>query len=205
MSNARFIEKAQSLIPELIKKENFPVSNFEGEFGRGDELVVDFGHNHAAYFEMNLVCVGSIADAPALLHLKFYETQRELKEEKREYNGWIGKGWIQEQWLHVDEKSVDIIQCEDELLKAIDKVSIRTLANCMQTVFEDGPKRDRRLWLGDLRLQALANYETFHNYNLVKRCLYLFGGLSNELGMVPACVFEKPKPAMDDSGRRDFW
>ena len=26
----------------------------------------------------------------------------------------------------------------------------------MQDVFEDGPKRDRRLWLGDLRLQALA-------------------------------------------------
>ena len=27
----------------------------------------------------------------------------------------------------------------------------------MQDVFEDGPKRDRRLWLGDLRLEALAN------------------------------------------------
>lgn len=248
MSNARFIEMAQSLIPELIKKENFPVSKFEGAFGRGDELVVDFGHNHAAYFEMNLECMGSLADAPALLHLKFCETKGELKEEKEEYNGWIGKGWIQEQWLHVnefpcrislperyafrfvkikiedtspkykvvfqkikrtcvssvDEKSVDIIQCEDELLKAIDKVSIRTLANCMQTVFEDGPKRDRRLWLGDLRLQALANYKTFHNYNLVKRCLYLFGGLRNEQGMVPACVFEKPKPAMDNSFLLDY-
>lgn len=29
--------------------------------------------------------------------------------------------------------------------------------DCMQSVFEDGPKRDRRLWLGDLRLQALAS------------------------------------------------
>lgn len=33
---------------------------------------------------------------------------------------------------------------------------MKTLADCMQDVFEDGPKRDRRLWLGDLRLQALA-------------------------------------------------
>ena len=43
---------------------------------------------------------------------------------------------------------------------ALDRVSQRTLRDCMQTVFEDGPKRDRRLWLGDLRLQALANYAT---------------------------------------------
>ena len=26
----------------------------------------------------------------------------------------------------------------------------------MQDVFEDGPKRDRRLWLGDLRLPIVA-------------------------------------------------
>jgi hypothetical protein len=36
---------------------------------------------------------------------------------------------------------------------------------------EDGPKRDRRLWLGDLRLEALANYETYRNFDLVKRSL----------------------------------
>jgi hypothetical protein len=64
----------------------------------------------------------------------------------------------------------------------------------MQTVFEDGPKRDRRLWIGDLRLQALTNYATFRNYDLVKRCLYLFAGLAREDGMVSACVFEEPRP-----------
>ncbi len=41
----------------------------------------------------------------------------------------------------------------DPQLKAIDDVAVRTLKNCMQEVFEDGPKRDRRLWLGDLRLR----------------------------------------------------
>lgn len=36
-------------------------------------------------------------------------------------------------------------------------------------------KRDQRLWMGDLRLQALANYETYQMNDMVKGCLYLFG------------------------------
>ncbi len=81
-----------------------------------------------------------------------------------------------------------------ELLRQIDRVSIATLRDCMQTVFEDGPKRDRRLWIGDMRLQALTNYATFRNFDLVKRCLYLFAAFPREDGLLPACVFENPKP-----------
>ncbi|MFM6852875.1 MAG: hypothetical protein ACKOUM_02200, partial [Sphingopyxis sp.] len=44
----------------------------------------------------------------------------------------------------------------DAMLDRIDAVSIATLRDCMQTVFEDGPRRDQRLWVGDLRLQALV-------------------------------------------------
>ena len=51
----------------------------------------------------------------------------------------------------------------DDELKLIDRVAVNTLRSCMQRVFEDGPKRDRRLWIGDLRLEALANYFTFNN------------------------------------------
>jgi hypothetical protein len=80
------------------------------------------------------------------------------------------------------------------LLRQIDKVSIATLRDCMQTVFEDGPKRDRRLWIGDLRLQALTNYTTFRSNDLVKRCLYLFAAFPREDGLLPACVFEDPEP-----------
>lgn len=80
------------------------------------------------------------------------------------------------------------------LLHELDRVSLQTLKNCMHTVFEDGPKRDRRLWLGDLRLQALTNYVSFKHYDLVKRCLYLFAGLAHADGLVPACVFEQPAP-----------
>ncbi len=79
-----------------------------------------------------------------------------------------------------------------ESLRRIDEVSLNTLRNCMQTVFEDGPKRDRRLWIGDVRLQALANYDTFQNDDLVKRCLYLFAGLPREDGFMPSCIYERP-------------
>jgi hypothetical protein len=81
-----------------------------------------------------------------------------------------------------------------ELLRRIDRVSVATLRDCMQTVFEDGPKRDRRLWIGDMRLQALTNYATFRNFDLVKRCLYLFAAFPREDGLVAACEFEEPQP-----------
>jgi hypothetical protein len=81
-------------------------------------------------------------------------------------------------------------------IRRVDEVSRATLRDCMQTTFEDGPRRDQRLWIGDLRLQARASYVTFPNHALVKRCLYLFAGLPRESdGLLPACVFEKPTPS----------
>jgi alpha-L-rhamnosidase len=96
------------------------------------------------------------------------------------------------------------ITSQDVELQKIDGISIKTLADCMQDVFEDGPKRDRRLWLGDLRLQALANYETFRNNDLVKRCLYLFAGVPDDKGKVPANVFVAPNLIADDTYLFDY-
>ncbi|PYE45633.1 alpha-L-rhamnosidase-like protein [Paenibacillus barcinonensis] len=92
----------------------------------------------------------------------------------------------------------------DQELVQLDQISIHTLRDCMQTVFEDGPKRDRRLWIGDLRLQALVNYETFGRNDLVKRCLYLFAGSRLEGGQVGACLYEKPQPYVDDIYLYDY-
>jgi alpha-L-rhamnosidase len=89
--------------------------------------------------------------------------------------------------------AVKPLSTQDQELIQMDRVSQVTLRNCMQTVFEDGPRRDRRLWLGDLRLQALTNYCTFKDYALVKRCLYMFAALPRKDGSLPACLFEKPK------------
>lgn len=94
-------------------------------------------------------------------------------------------------------------EVSDEL-KEMDRIALKTLQDCMQTVFEDGPKRDRRLWIGDLRLQALANYETFRSDDLVKRCLYLFAGMPLEDGQVGGCLYEKPSPFIDDIYLYDY-
>ncbi len=88
--------------------------------------------------------------------------------------------------------------------RLIDKISLRTLSECMQYEFEDGPKRDRRLWLGDLRLQALTNYTTFKHNDLVKRCLYLFAGTCGKNGELSAAVFTKPKVMPDDTFMFDY-
>ena len=97
------------------------------------------------------------------------------------------------------DRTIDLCGYKDPLLQSLDEISIFTLRDCMQTVFEDGPRRDRRLWIGDLRLQALTNYCTFKDYDLVKRCLFLFAALSRKDSSLPACLFEKPSltPATD--------
>lgn len=92
----------------------------------------------------------------------------------------------------------------DDELNEIYKVGVKTLHDCMQDVFEDGPKRDRRLWLGDLRLQALANYSTFDNQALVKRCLYLFGAMTATDGRISANVFTNQEYVPDDTFMYDY-
>ena len=200
------------------------------------------------YVTLDLASAGSHQDAPAYIYLKFAERLDELTTDIAAYNGWISKGWIQEEYIHVDvlperlclprryafryleiraldvslkfslvindvrlqsfsavcEDMVPAINTEDALLQKIDQVSIRTLKNCMQLVFEDGPKRDRRMWLGDLRLQARANYKTFGNKEMVKRCLYLFGGLTFNEGKIPACLFLEPEIEPDDTYLFDY-
>lgn len=82
----------------------------------------------------------------------------------------------------------------DPIIREIDKVGLNTLKECMQTVYEDGPKRDQRLWIGDLYLESLANTYSFKNHELTKRCLYLLAGLSGEKGYLIGTVFEAPEP-----------
>ncbi len=91
-----------------------------------------------------------------------------------------------------DVKALKPYVTADEEMAAIDRVSVNTLKNCMQRVYEDGPKRDRRLWIGDLRLEALANYYTFGDASLVKRCLYLFAATDRDNGYLPGYVYENP-------------
>ena len=82
----------------------------------------------------------------------------------------------------------------DPRIRRIHDVGLTTLKECMQTVYEDGPKRDRRLWIGDLYLESLANACSFRNHALTRRCLYLLAALADEEGWLHATVYERPTP-----------
>lgn len=98
-----------------------------------------------------------------------------------------------------------ILPCgNNSLEKEIDAVALKTLSECMQDVFEDGPKRDRRLWLGDLRLQALANYCTYAHNDLVKRCLYLFAATADDNGKISQSVFTVSDIVGDEDSLFDY-
>ena len=103
-----------------------------------------------------------------------------------------------------DDSRLSAYHSENKELEQLDRIACNTLHDCMQKVFEDGPKRDQRLWMGDLRLQALANYETYQMNDMVKGCLYLFGALPMENGQVGACVFLDPEPEVDDTSMFDY-
>lgn len=103
-----------------------------------------------------------------------------------------------------DDDRLCPFECDDARVKRIDEIAVRTLHNCMQTVFEDGPKRDRRLWAGDLRMQALANYETYRMNDMVKACLYMFAALPLENGKVGAAMFLEPEIEVDDIEMYDY-
>lgn len=82
-----------------------------------------------------------------------------------------------------------------ERLAQLDAIALRTLRDCMQELFEDGPKRDRRLWLGDLYLQAKVDRVSFRRFDLVERSIALLAAFTSEQGQVVSSVYEKPVPA----------
>lgn len=263
--NEELLKKAEEYLPKLKHKKvpfvNMGVltedsSKLDGwtvhpidtvldtqQFNKDDTFILDFGNHYVGKFSIDIQSVGSPMDSPLYIRLRFAEVAAELSYQSDQYDGWLAKGWIQEEFIHLDElpatlelprryafryveikvldtspkwsavfsnpnvitetsvdsESVVIPQLHDQKLQKIYEVGVKTLADCMTDVFEDGPKRDRRLWLGDLRLQALANYSTFNQNDLVKRCLYLFSGLTAEDGRISANVFTKPQPIPDDT------
>lgn len=266
--NEDFVAKAEALTPRLIEtivrpvrtvhivpgggdfaaREAEPVFTSSRPMGRGDSVCLDFGDHRVGYVSFRLSGVGSPADAPAYLHLKFGEIPYEIAADTAQYRGEISRSWLQEEFIHVDVlpavvelprryafryleiaiidtsakykavvsdvvcksvssadmSAVPPLKTADPELVRLDRVSLKTMQDCMQLVFEDGPKRDRRLWIADLRLQALTNYMTFRNNDLVKRCLYLFAGLTQNEGRVGACLFTEPKPQVDDTALFDY-
>lgn len=87
-----------------------------------------------------------------------------------------------------------LLPATSQPIRDIYRVALSTLHECMQTVYEDGPKRDQRLWIGDLYLESLANSLTFRNHQLTKRCLYLLAAMCADDGRLLSNCFERPTP-----------
>ena len=45
---------------------------------------------------------GKPQDAPAFFRLKFGEIAKEMTEDSADYDGWISRSWIQEEFIHID-------------------------------------------------------------------------------------------------------
>lgn len=244
---AEIVYKEDKTYPEAVTRDSIERLS-EYHLKKGDKICLDFADHQVGYVTFDMASVGSPQDSPAYIRIKFGEIAKELTERSEDYNGWISRSWIQEEYIHIDVLPISIelprryafryleievldtsakwqlqirdvscrsvsavngidaepFACDDKLIQKIDEVSLRTLRNCMQSVFEDGPKRDRRLWLGDLRLQALVNYATFRQYDLVKRCLYLFAGQTRRDGQVSACMYIEPCVIADDTFLLDY-
>lgn len=54
--------------------------------------------------------------------------------------------WTDPPALTFERSGMRLDEFEKGELRKIDEVALRTLRNCMQTVYEDGPRRDMRLW-----------------------------------------------------------
>ncbi len=241
---AELVSDPQKLNGVGVKESEKQIEHLaEYSFRKGDALILDFGEHCVGKFRIKIDSTGSPMDAPLFMRLKFAEMPSELAASSADYNGWLSRSWIQEEFVHLDvlpavlelprrysfryaeiriidtspkwqavfsgpevitESSADYSRLRKALiidpeLKRIYDTGVKTLADCMQDVFEDGPKRDRRLWLGDLRLQALANYASFDNTDLVRRCLYLFAAMTTEEGKISANVFTQPDYIPDDT------
>ena len=107
----------------------------------------------------------------------------------------------------VPYQSIKPLEGYSPKMQQIDLAAQYTLRNCIQEVFEDGPKRDQRLWLGDLRLQAMLDALTFKSDSIVKRCILLFAGTQREDGFISSCVYNTStggNPAIGDEMIPDY-
>lgn len=58
--------------------------------------------------------------------------------------------------------------CSDDLLNNLWRAGRKTVHFCMQEYYIDAVKRDRMLWVGDTRAEALYNYYLFHDAALFR-------------------------------------
>lgn len=171
------------------------------------ELAADYSGYHgslsAAWLQEQTLTIDYDSTVALPRRYAFRYVELEVLDAPAGY-GAVLTGWKAEAVSSADESAVIPLRGAGQNLAEIDRICRATLRDCMQTVYEDGPKRDRRLWLGDLRLQALTDAMLFSNTTLARRCLYLFAGCAREDGLVPSCLYEKPEIMADNIFLTDY-
>ena len=83
-------------------------------------------------------------------------------------------------------KKQGYFSCGDKTLDKLWKMSEKTLHLCMQEYYLDAPWRDRFLWTGDARLEALFNYWLFGDTELFEYCWEELARLRYPNGAIPS-------------------
>ena len=166
------VVKTENIYPDVVVKDS--IENLSSyHLAKGDKLCLDFGDHQVGYVTLKLASVGSPQDSPAFFRLKFGEIAKEMTEDSADYDGWISRGWIQEEFIHIDvlpaelklprryafryleieaidtslkwQMVVEDVTCvsvssvnmdqvkpfesDDEMIRTLDKVSLRTLGS----------------------------------------------------------------------------
>ena len=143
------------------------------------------GEHMTGYFSLRVNHTGMPADAPIRLRITFAEVPAELNTPFDPYPGGLSRAWLQDETVtgmrllaqssfdfRVEDITLEAVtsasgeapalaEGTDPMIRRIYDTGLKTLSECMQTVYEDGPKRDQRLWIGDLYLESLANACSF--------------------------------------------
>lgn len=123
----RLLKKAQENLPEILKTDIQPVAIteiIEDEhglngysavvsekkisdlakygLGRDQKIILDLGDHYVGHFSIDITSVGSPMDAPLYLRVKFAEVPAEVVADSNDYDGWLSKSWIQEEYIHLD-------------------------------------------------------------------------------------------------------
>lgn len=171
------------------------------------ELAADYGSYHgslsAAWLQEETVTVDYDSAVSLPRRYAFRYVRMEVISAPAEY-GVCLTDWKATAVSSADEGKLKPLKGVSATLAEIDRIGAATLRDCMQTVYEDGPRRDRRLWLGDLRLQALTDTVLFSNTALARRCLYLFAACARGDGVVPSCLYERPEVMADNIYLTDY-
>lgn len=89
-------------------------------------------------------------------------------------------------------------RCSDSLINRIHEVSLHTVSLCTQKFLEDGIRRDRLLWTGDLYPMADIMYLQLGKANLVREGLVSFARHTNADGIIQPSFPWKTRWVMAD-------